>query len=144
MQNAPRDRDELIQNWEKKAKKVYSESIKIMREGFHGLEVMAGRTMEITRIKLANQKSLQSIRMLFTELGQRVFDMLRNPENGSLKITPDISLFIDQIRKLQSSIEENLERLRDVTIVGKKEGKKHKPAASKKAARKQPTRKRES
>lgn len=126
-----KSREALLKTWEKKARQVYQESLNLMRDGIHGLEVMAGKTMEVTRIKIANQKALHTIRSLFTELGQRAYDALRHQTKGAIRITPDISSFAAQIRKLQQAIDDNLEKLRHITTVSSKSKEKGKRKSNK-------------
>jgi len=110
-------RENVVAKWEDRVKDVYGESIQLMREGFHGLEVMATKTVEVGRIKLANQKALQRMRSLFMDLGQRVYEAITSRERIFNRLTPDIDTFVEQIKKLQGFIEANLGRLRHVTTV---------------------------
>lgn len=108
---------DVVQTWENRVRDVYGESMKLMREGFHGLEIMATKTVEVGRIKLANQRALQRMRGLFMDLGQRVYDAITSRERIFSRLTPDITTFVEQIKKLQGFIEGNLGRLRHVTTV---------------------------
>lgn len=108
---------DVVQTWENRVKDVYGESMKLMREGFHDLEIMATRTVEVGRIKLANQKALQKMRGIFMDLGQRVYEAVTSRERIFSRLTPDITTFVEQIKKLQDFIEGNLGRLRHVTTV---------------------------
>lgn len=107
----------VANKWEDRVRDVYGESLKLMHEGFHGLEVMAAKTVEVGRIKLANQKALQRMRGLFMDLGQRVYEAITSRERIFSRLTPDITAFVEQIKKLQGFIEGNLGRLRHVTTV---------------------------
>jgi hypothetical protein len=115
---------DLLKNWEARAKGVYNETLQFVREGIHGLEVMAGKTVEVTKLRLANQQALHRIRILFTELGQRIYNLvLHQRSEYPLKVPADILNFVDQIKKLQASVEENINRLRHLTTISREEAK---------------------
>lgn len=109
-----------MKEWESKAKEVYQDSVKFFKEGMVGLEVMAGKTIEVSRLKLANQKSLYRLKTLFFELGQRVSEAINKSTADSIKITSDMVAYVKQIQQLQKTIEANVNRLKHVTIVGDK------------------------
>jgi hypothetical protein len=127
--------------WENRAKQVYQESLKIFREGFHGLEVITGRTVEVGKIKIANQQAVNRIRNLFADLGQRVYETVTKQRQDVLRITPDIKGFVLQIKKVQHFVEDNVKKLRHMTTADEM---KKKPArrspAKKKAVAKKPVR----
>lgn len=101
-------------NWENKAKEVYQDGLKVLKEGLMGLEVVAGKTIEVTKLKIANQKSLSKIKNLFVDLGQRVFDAGVN-RMGMIKLTPDMAEIMEQIKKNQALIEKNMAQLKKVS-----------------------------
>ena len=108
----------MNKQWESKAKEVYRDGMKFFKEGVQGLEIMAGKTLEVGRIKLANQQAISRIRGLFTDLGQRVFDsLIHASKNSSFKITPDIQKFVEQIKKWQHFIESNIRNLKHLSTV---------------------------
>lgn len=109
-----------MKEWEAKAKEVYQDSVKFLKEGMVGLEVMAGKTIEVSRLKLANQKSLYRLKTLFFELGQRASEAINKSTADSIKITSDMAAYVKQIQQLQKTIESNVNRLRHVTIVEKR------------------------
>lgn len=108
---------DLLQEWEKKARDIYSESLKLAREGLHGLEVMASKTVEVTRLKISNQKAIEQLKNLFMELGQRVYDTVTRGGSKQVVLTPDMASFIQQIKKVQGMVEKNLNHLRHLTTV---------------------------
>lgn len=135
------DLNEVFKYWEEKAKEAYKESLHFIREGFHGLEVMAEKTMEVTKVKLANQKALSQIKTLFSELGQRVFNNLDQQKNKTqIKVTPELESFVEQIKSLQERVEKNLADLAHATTMDSSSSKKKKASASKKK-KKAPTKK---
>lgn len=109
-----------MNEWESKAKEVYQDSVKFLKEGMVGLEVMAGKTIEVSRLKLANQKSLYRLKTLFFELGQRVSEAINKSSADTIKITSDMVAYVKQIQQLQKTIESNVNHLKHVTIVGDK------------------------
>lgn len=117
-----------MNEWESKAKEVYQDSVKFLKEGMVGLEVMAGKTIEVSRLKLANQKSLYRLKTLFFELGQRASEAINKSSTDAIKITSDMAAYVKQIQQLQKTIEANVSRLQHVTIVGKKVKEKSKSA----------------
>lgn len=121
--------NETLKLIEKKARQVYKDSMRIFREGVKGLEVVADKTVEATKIRLANQKALHAIRSLFADLGNRVYDAIPYQKNGFIKITPDISAFAEQITRFQRMIESNVGKLKKFSAVGHAP----KPAAKKKS-----------
>lgn len=133
MRDEKKSKFDLLTIWEGKAKQVYTDSLKLMRDGIHGLEVVAEKTMEVTRIKLANQKAIREIKLLFSDLGQRVYDIMMREQARSLHITPDLSGFVQRIQQLQQFIEKNLNQLRHVTVTPQQTGKSTKTAGKRKS-----------
>lgn len=108
----------MKKKWESKAKEVYQEGLKLFKEGVQGLEVMAGKTLEVGKIKLANQQALNKIRGLFGDLGQRVYDLVNSAANsGNFKVSPEIINFVEQIKKLQNYVESNIRKLKHLSTV---------------------------
>lgn len=108
---------DTIKIWEERAREVYNESLKLMREGIHGLEVMAGKTMEATRLRLANQKMLHQMKALFMEIGQKVYESAVNKKVTQVKIKPDFNELVKRIRKIKSDVDKNLEHLQHLSTV---------------------------
>ncbi|EKD42044.1 MAG: hypothetical protein ACD_73C00357G0001 [uncultured bacterium] len=107
-----------INIWESKAKKVYQDGLKLFKDGMQGLEVMAGKTLEVGKIKLSNQQAVNRLKNLFSDLGHRVYDVVAQAsQNSPIRITPDIQNFIEQIKKLQNYVDHNIRKLKHLTTV---------------------------
>jgi|SRR3989338_2495789 len=113
----PMDRNQIVRGLENTAKNVYRDGLKLIQQSIQGLEVIAEKTVEVTKVKVANQKATNQIKHLFMGLGQRVYDSLRSRSKGYLRVTQEINFFISKIKKLQSVIESNLGHLRHLTTV---------------------------
>lgn len=111
------DRKQIVRGLENTAKNVYRDGLKIIQQGIQGLEVIAEKTVEVTKLKVSNQKAANQIKHLFMGLGQRVYNSLLAQSKGYLRITQEVNFFIDKIKKLQSVIESNLSHLRHLTTV---------------------------
>ncbi len=109
--------NEKLKLWEKRARQVYKDSLKIFKDGFHGLEVITGKTVEVGKIKIANQQAVNRIRTLFADLGQRVYESVAKQRKDVLRITPDIAGFVAQIKKVQNFVESNVSKLKHLTTV---------------------------
>lgn len=108
---------ETLKAWENRAKEVYKESVKIMREGIHGIEVIAEKTMEATRLRLSNQKAMSRIKSHFSDLGHMVYDGVGGKDEGQLSITSAMKLMMKEVRELQEKIQKNLDSLRHLSTV---------------------------
>src|SRR3990167_9230758 len=98
----PMDSNQIVRGLENTAKNVYRDGLKLIQQSIQGLEVIAEKTVEVTKVKVANQKATNQIKHLFMGLGQRVYDSLRSRSKGYLRVTQEINFFISKIKKLQN------------------------------------------
>lgn len=124
------------QDWERKARRVYKEGLAFFKEGFHGLEIMAEKTLEVSRLRIANQKTMLKIRQLFSDLGHRVYDEALSRRSLLTGLSRDAMALIERIRGLQKDVEGNNEVLRHATAVSNQQSTKSSVPRRKKAAKK--------
>lgn len=135
--------NENWKSWEIKAKGVYKDSLALVKQSLKGLEVVAGKTVEVTKVKLDSQRALARIKNLFMELGQRVYDVVLHQKSSTVTLNADIISFVEEIKKLKKSIEDNVRKMDHLTVVdGPKPTKKSAGAVkSKRSVKKAPKKK---
>lgn len=115
-------KNETLKAWEKRAKEVYKESLKIMKEGIHGLEVMAEKTLEATRLKISNQKAAHRMKEHFISLGRQIYESTGGKKVSQVSLTPEMQTHIQEIEEIQKKIQTNLEILHHLSAVGGNNG----------------------
>lgn len=102
--------------WEKKAREVYQEGVKIFREGLKGLETVAGKALEVGGLKLITQQSAARLERIYQELGHEIFTIVSEDPKTPIPVSADILLLVDQIAELKTLLKENRERLQHASV----------------------------
>ncbi|MBX7148231.1 hypothetical protein K1X76_04035 [bacterium] len=119
MTELKKNNKEMIEKLGKNAKRAYATGLKVVKDSFKGMEVVAGKTMEVTKLNLKNQKNLKMIESLFLDLGQRIYNIASHQADKTIPITADIQSFIDQIKRLHGQVEQNTDKLKTISTVKK-------------------------
>lgn len=106
--------------WERKARDVYQEGVKIFREGLKGLETVAEKTLEVGGLKLITQQSANRLERIYQELGHEIYTLVTEDRKTPIPVSQDILLLVDQILELKKLLSENRERLLHASVTSTK------------------------
>lgn len=99
-----KDKNQRDSELEDKIKDIFEEGVKVLKEGIFGLEVMASKTVEATKLSLDKQSLQKKIKSDLSCLGEIFFEKLKNSQAKSIKLTSEISDLIKEIKGSQKKL----------------------------------------
>lgn len=101
----------------KRAKELVEEGIEFLRTGFQGAEVVAGKTVEATKLHYRTKRWQVDLYRTLHDLGKLVYESAATKDEKSIEVTPAIAELIGRIHTLQHDIVAAESGIADATIV---------------------------
>lgn len=102
---------------QEKAKKLVEEGIEVLKAGWHGAEVVAGKTVTATRLHYQNRRTQADLYRAIYTLGRAVYEQLKASRGKSLALAPNLVDVYQRVVELEHKIEEVEKDLSHSTVV---------------------------